>query len=305
MFQKVINPLFRRLLAFFGSFVILSGLIGSYIIGQGVLEVGHFEIYGPLGKALLFAGIAFSLLIRSKKAPILDAWIPRHFVWAGIALASYTLAWAGVLQMATVHSVPVALTIATHVLLIGSVGSILLACFGARELLRLGGYYRGQLVAALASAAGFSALLWAVYQSWEILAGMVLHAVRFLLDLTGIAAAVIPPHTLLLDKFGVTIAQSCSGVESIALFTGLYALVGLLDWNKLNHRRFWLLLPVALVGLFLFNIVRVYLLIIGGYYIDPEIAFSLFHTYAGMVFFIIYAGVFWKLAYGWLLKARS
>ena len=105
------------------------------------------------------------------------------------------------------------------------------------------------------------------------------------------------------DKFGITVAEFCSGIESIALFTALYAIVGLLDRHRLNIKRYLWIFPIALVLLFGLNIVRVYSLIMAGYYIDPEIAFSLFHTYAGMVFFILYSVVFWLVAYKYLLKA--
>jgi len=59
------------------------------------------------------------------------------------------------------------------------------------------------------------------------------------------------------------------------------------------------------LGLFVLNIVRVYGLIMAGYYINPEIAFSLFHTYAGMVFFILYSAVFWAVAYRYLINRKE
>jgi exosortase/archaeosortase family protein len=58
----------------------------------------------------------------------------------------------------------------------------------------------------------------------------------------------------------------------------------------------------ALLLLFGLNILRVYVLVMAGYYINPQIAFSLFHTYAGMVFFIIYSGIFWAVSYKWMLQ---
>jgi exosortase/archaeosortase family protein len=131
----------------------------------------------------------------------------------------------------------------------------------------------------------------------------VLHVVRWMLaSINHLNVKVLPPRTLLLSKFGVTVAQYCSGIESIALFSGLFFFIGVLDWVKLNHQRFIFVFIPALLVLFLLNILRVYLLILGGYYINPQIAFSLFHTYAGMIFFIIYSAVFWSVSYKRLLK---
>jgi exosortase/archaeosortase family protein len=112
---------------------------------------------------------------------------------------------------------------------------------------------------------------------------------------------ILPPRTLLFNKFGINIIEYCSGIESIALFTGLYALIGVLDWQRFNHKRVIYIFPIGLIILFLFNILRVFVLILGGYYINPSIAFSLFHTYAGMVFFILYSIIFWAVSYKSLL----
>jgi exosortase/archaeosortase family protein len=56
--------------------------------------------------------------------------------------------------------------------------------------------------------------------------------------------------------------------------------------------------------LFGFNILRVFVLILGGYFINPHIAFSLFHTYAGMIFFIIYSALFWGVCYKYMLRNK-
>jgi exosortase/archaeosortase family protein len=45
------------------------------------------------------------------------------------------------------------------------------------------------------------------------------------------------------------------------------------------------------------NILRVYLIILAGVLISPEITVQLFHSYAGMLLFIAYFGVFWGIFY--------
>jgi exosortase/archaeosortase family protein len=76
----------------------------------------------------------------------------------------------------------------------------------------------------------------------------------------------------------------------------------MMDWKRLHVRRYFVVFPLALLGLFACNILRVFGLVMAGYYINPRIAFSLFHTYAGMLFFILYSAIFWALAYRHLLK---
>jgi exosortase/archaeosortase family protein len=116
-----------------------------------------------------------------------------------------------------------------------------------------------------------------------------------------ISTTLILPNILLTDKFGITVAESCSGIESIALFSGLYIIVGLLDRERLNIRRYIWVFPAALAMLFALNIVRVFALIAAGYYINAEFAFSLFHTYAGLIFFILYSVIFWAAFYRYLM----
>ena len=176
---------------------------------------------------------------------------------------------------------------------------------GWANLTRLWDAYRRQLQLAAGIAVAFFAFLTLVYALWQPLASVVMYCVDALLRLTGLVTLVVPPNTLILDKFGITIAEYCSGIESIALFTGLYLIVGLLDWPRLNRRRYFIVFPFALLLLMALNVVRVYGLIVAGYFINPEIAFSLFHTYAGLVFFIIYSAIFWAVAYKHLVYNKA
>jgi exosortase/archaeosortase family protein len=290
--------------AFLLAFVVLSGVLGPRIISSGLINRDGFWVYGAAGKVLLFFAIAFLVLAHKKLLPDLGKWQPKLLGWAAASALSLAGAWVGVNHL--IHrSHDIWWALATHLFIIASVKFAFLACFGIGSIRPLLRHYKTELIYSSAAAALFYALLTAFYASWSFFASVVLHAVRALLDATGLAATVLPPHTLVLDKFGVSIAQSCSGVESMALFTGLYLVVWLMDRSRLNLRRYILIFPAALAALFGFNILRVYLLILGGYYINPEIAFSLFHTYAGMLVFIIFSLIFWKLAYKHLLKPKT
>jgi exosortase/archaeosortase family protein len=297
-----ITPLIVRVMAFLGIFIVLSGLIGPKIISGGILYRDYFDIYGSLGKALLFAAIAFVLLVRSTaQLPSLAPWKPRNAVWLLCSAVTFFFAWQGVNSLLR-QDTSLTFVLGVHGWLIASVLLAFAGTMGLDNIRRLVQTYKRQFLLAWLTAVGFLLLLVLLYSSWGQLSTVVMHSVRWLLELSGVTALVIPPHSLLMDKFGITIAQSCSGIESIALFTALYALIGFLDWDKLNHRKFLWAFPAALALLFICNIFRVYFLIMSGYYIDQHIAFTLFHTYAGMVFFIIYAVIFWKLSYIWMLR---
>lgn len=302
MISKATRPPLQRAVSFVFIAVIYSGLIGPRIIGSGILYRYHFDIYGGLGKALLFGIIAFGLLItRHGSLPSFVAWKKCMALWLVLSLLLFVGAWLGVSQLQNGNG-DTLWTIITHGLLLASLLTAAIGCFGLSNLRLLFRSYKRDVLIAAALAAAFYVFLLVVYTSWRLLATIVLHAVQWLLHLSGQTAVFVPPRTLLLSKFGIDIAQYCSGIESIALFTGLYAVVGVLDWHRFNHLRFLALFPAALLLLFGLNILRVYGLIMAGYYINPHIAFSLFHTYAGMVFFIVYAALFFGVSYKWMLR---
>jgi exosortase/archaeosortase family protein len=62
-------------------------------------------------------------------------------------------------------------------------------------------------------------------------------------------------------------------------------------------KKYLSLFPLAAVGLYLVNILRVYLLVLIGATISPKLAIQLFHTYAGMLLFIAYFFLFWTVFY--------
>ena len=302
---KAAAPLLKRTAVFLCLFVLVSGVIGPRIVAGGLMESAGFAVYGGAGKALLFGLLAFGLLVRSKPLPgTVPSWERRNLAWFAAAVLFALGAWLGVGWL--LHgSSQMIIILLTHLFLLLCAACLAIGSFGAGTLHFLWGGYKKDILVAAVSAIGFYAFLEIIYGMWQSLSVVLAYGVRSLLQLGGVTAEIVPPMTLLLDKFGVTIERTCSGIESIALFSGLYVLIGLLDWRKLNLRRMLFIFPLALIVLFAVNILRVYGLIIAGYYIDPHLVLGLFHTYAGMLFFIIFSGVFWALSYRWLLRTPA
>lgn len=300
--RQTITPLYGRVIVFLGLFVIFSGSIGPKIISGGLLKNGGFEIYGSIGKAIIFALIAFILLTLSRTKHLkLEAWRPWLLWWFAAAIFAWSISWLSVNNLINGQRDLLMFSWAHGGLWLGSF-FIGLGCFGHKNLRLIWQNYRRDIIVAAGFGAIFYLFLYVVYALWLPLASIVMNQVSWLLEATGHVAAALPPNKLILDKFGITIAESCSGIESIALFTSLYAIVGLLEWRRLSKKLYFAIFPLALIVLFFFNIFRVYGLIVAGYHINPEIAFSLFHTYAGMLFFIVYSATFWSIAYKKIVK---
>ena len=140
-----------------------------------------------------------------------------------------------------------------------------------------------------------------VWKLWPYFALVVTKSVYFLLNLIG-PTSFIDKYTLQFGNFAAKIAQACSGTYSIFIFTAIYIFIVLMDWKKLNKLKAALIFIPAIVGAFIVNILRVTLLMIVGHYISREAALGLYHSYTGMIFFLIYFLIFWTIAYNWMRK---
>jgi exosortase/archaeosortase family protein len=299
---KAAVPLLKRTAAFLIIFVIFSGILGPRIISHGLVDKDGFEIYGGAGKSLLFGVLALSLLISRKSIDIkLRKWHYSSAIWLLLSTLTLAIAWLSVSKLIS-HNTEYNWAVIANVTILGSIIFAVGGTFGSYNLRLVLRTYKRELVISFVLAVLFYFFLYIVYGLWKVLAMTVLHSVQWLMNRIGITSRIVPPRTLVFSKFGINIAEYCSGIESIALFTALYGLVSVLDWDRFNHKRLLFMFPVALIVLFTFNILRVFVLILGGYYVNPQIAFSLFHTYAGMVFFVLYSILFWAASYRWMLK---
>lgn len=97
------------------------------------------------------------------------------------------------------------------------------------------------------------------------------------------------------DSFIVEVAGSCSGIEGFALTTGFLAIYAVLMRDTLRQRPFWLIVfPLALVVSWVFNVIRISVLILIGAHVSPDLAVNGFHSFAGWLFFTLLAlGVLW------------
>ncbi len=156
--------------------------------------------------------------------------------------------------------------------------------------LRQGG---GAVLAMLAVAALIPDLAEALGFAWQTGALLLstFYGVAILLSLAGQSVALsLTPPTIGTGGFHVEIAASCSGIEGFALITGFMAIYALLMRDSLRIGRYWLIvLPVALLVSWLFNLLRITGLILIGAHASPALAVNGFHSFAGWLFFTLLA----------------
>jgi exosortase E/protease (VPEID-CTERM system) len=97
------------------------------------------------------------------------------------------------------------------------------------------------------------------------------------------------PFILGTPRFTVSIGAPCSGIEGLGLVL-VFTIVWLWFFRKeTRFPRAFLLIPCALVSVFLLNIVRIAVLILIGNAGAPEVAFVGFHSQAGWIAFTLVA----------------
>ncbi|MBO9478924.1 exosortase E/protease, VPEID-CTERM system [Shimia sp. R11_0] len=125
--------------------------------------------------------------------------------------------------------------------------------------------------------------------AWELsaLSSLTFFLVFICLSLWGFDVGVHPPtYEIGIKDFYVQIASQCSGVEGIALITMFMGIYALLMRSELRQNRFWLILfPLAVLTSWIFNILRIAILIVIGATVSPEHALNGFHSYAGWLMF--------------------
>lgn len=247
---NTITLLLRRVIVFLSLFIIITGATGPRIIHSTILFRDGFWIYGGIGKGIIFGLVAFLLLARRNSSfPALQPWRIASLGWIAGAGLCFVIAWISIGNLLAGKQELYSL-VGAHAGLLLTLTFAGIGCMGIKNIQLLWRSYRLEIIRSFILAISFYAFLYIVYMLWRPLAAIVLVGVVALLGLTGLHAAIVPPYTLLFDKFGITIAEFCSGVESIALFTGLYGVVGLLDWKRLNKRRYFVVFPLRCLYFF-------------------------------------------------------
>ena len=288
-----------RVLLFLLLFIIASGVTGPWIISTKLLYGFYFFIYGNLGKMVIVSSIIFALLGRGKLKLITfsPGKLNFFYIFLSAVLFPVFFSLARMLLKEPGFDSNIFLFLSAHLTLILIPALLIPGIFGRQFIRKFARLFKKEILICLALSILFDLTIFQVWKLWPYFAKVVLSAVYFLFSLTFTNTSITYPYILTVNNFSVQIAQACSGVDSLFLFSSLYIIFGILDWKVFNKAKLILMFFPAALGLFLVNILRVYLLILIGVLFSPDLALKLFHTYAGMILFIIYFVVFWKLFY--------
>lgn len=293
----------KKILLFSSLFILLTGIIGPWIIGTKLLYDFHFFIYPNMGKMILFSAIAFIILSRKHIKDIKKVEYSNFnliYIFLSLALIPFFFSIATNLLQEASFTSNLPLSIGTHILAVSMPILLVLGVFGWQFIKYFVHKFRKEIYICLGLSVLFYFAIFQVWKLWPFFSGVVLKSVAFLLSFHVAPVRELGNLTLLVEDFAVRIEQACSGLDSMLLFSSLYLLIALVDWKEFNKAKLISSYFLALLGLFGVNILRVYLLILVGVYFDPKLTLQLFHTYLGMVLFMIYFFLFWWKAYKWM-----
>jgi len=142
---------------------------------------------------------------------------------------------------------------------------------------------------------------------WRFFAVHIAKMSALLLRLTfeNVSLTIPSSPTLSAGDFGVIIGPPCSGVTSLSMFAGLFALIILYDYNKLKKEKAFKYFALGFIGMYIVAILRVYFLMVIGALISPDLALNMFHNNAGWIFFVIYVLAFWYYSYPRLFNTKN
>ena len=101
----------------------------------------------------------------------------------------------------------------------------------------------------------------------------------------------------------VTIVPGCSGINGLELFDYLFAMVALVDWNRLRKNRALLGYFAGLLAMLFGNAIRITSFVVFGNRGFAE-SVSRFHISAGWIFFSAVFLVYLSITYGWMVGKK-
>jgi len=107
-----------------------------------------------------------------------------------------------------------------------------------------------------------------------------------------------------INSFKAIIGKPCSGIDSFLLFTCLYAIIYVLEYKRIRKGLAIILFFVGALGMFLTNILRIFLLFIIGAFWNPEFAIGMFHSNVGWILFLVYFFIFWTIVSKTIYKTK-
>ncbi len=306
---KKLNPGFKQFLVktglFVGLFMVFIFLIGTKLYQYDILSSWKIEMWGRVGYILLFSIAGFILLYRTRLMKLEKF---KYKIKDFLLLVISFILLIG-FYLFEINANKISIT-TINIILVNILGVFIfvflgLGVYGIGFIINFFKKFKKELGYFLIFGIITASLMNLVWGLWPYFSLIVLKLVAFLLKIIGADFRIIEPDIIVVKDFGAKIAEACSGIYSIFLFSALYLFIVFIDWKKINKKKALILFVPAVAGAFLVNVLRVFILFLVGGYVSKEVAMGMYHSYTGMIFFLLYFAVFWFLFYKWMKNEKT
>ena len=316
MKNKLIKNLFKNkdLKYFILKFSILAILflifyfLGQYNTEKEIIMPEYIE-YDEIAHILVFSAIAFFLLAKDRLKNIKNfkTDLKQTLIFALSTIAVFILfkkfTEFSLAKKALEYYWP--MLVLKYLIPLIFILFLILTVFNLEFIKDFYNKFNKLIFSALGLGIIFKYLTLAFQQSNLFFSNAVAKAVLFLLNINikeaflkykiGYPILVTPAFESMLDK-------PCSGIEGLALFLGLFMIAWLMDYKIIVKTKALIAIPLGLMGSFILNIFRVYILFLIGIFISPSFAVGFFHSNVGWVLFVLYFLIFEYFVHDWLRK---
>ena len=305
-----LKPKIKQLLTRLAIFVFIFYIVYPLVARAFEWFTSHAPIFTiqtmPVAYFFLLAIALFVIGAREKLAYIkLNKINPLHTIAYSILSAAFFASAVYFKYFVMIFS-SVYLNIAIETILLILSGLFLgLAIFDLNYLRKILAKFNKQITLLAITVSAFYIISWLLQTKWKIFSYVVAKINYLLLSLSFSNTFYDPlGPTLSAGGFSVIIGEPCSGVTSLVLFTFLFMLFVVFDWEKINKHYLAIAFTLGIIGMFFISILRVYLLMLVGAYISPHVALGLFHNNIGWLIFVFYFAVFTWVSYPYLIVRK-
>lgn len=292
-----------RTVLFLALLGVTISIAGAWLIESRLLINGDFWIWGRKGKLVIILTLLLPFIIRERihKIPQVK-WKASYLIFGICSLLSLTGFFVFASQLIDSHpEIPVAYLIGAHALLLSTPVFLMLCVYGPTFIVKFLTVFKKEIIILIVVGTVLYIFTDWIWNLWPLFSGVVLRTVAVISALS-FPTSVAPPEILTVGSFSVSVGEECSGLESLFMFSALYAMIGYLEKRTLQISKYIITYIPLAIGLYIVNILRVYILVLVGVLWSPMVAIRLFHTYLGMLLFVIYFLLFLKLVYPGLKK---
>jgi len=272
-------------------------------------EAFYFKWRTGLTKAriintLIFTSVIFLVYVRKrlKELPVPDWNVNEALTYSALSIiviiSQYLLKFVIKTNLAVALKYHLLFAILKYLFNIAFVLCLIVACYGKNFLASFIRHFRNEIIIFSTVGVVYYFLILIFQNIWFPLSrfvAMTLYKVFSMsFDNTYINFDNPAGPRLGVNGFIVGISKDCSGIDSLLLFISLFVFLIVLNWKELNMKHMFVLFWIGLVGTILYNILRIYLLILVGVFISPEFAVDAFHSNIGWILFLAFFAVFWN-----------